>query len=108
MSAARLAIPAHTRRTRELLGLAWPAVLSYILNNTYRINDQFWIQGLGAEAQAAVGATFFLQILNFAFVFLSVGGTLALVSRSGSDSSSGSRSPCACCRFSTGSSCGSG
>lgn len=81
MSASHVAAPAHTRRTRELLGLAWPAVLSYILNNAYRINDQFWIQGLGAEAQAAVGATFFLQVLNFAFVFLAVGGTLALVSR---------------------------
>jgi len=68
-------------RTRQVLGLAWPAIVSYILNNTYRINDQFWIQGLGQNAQAAVGSTFFLQILHFALVFLGVGGTLALVSR---------------------------
>ncbi len=71
----------RTSRTRELLRLAWPAVLSYILNNTYRINDQFWIQGLGPKAQTAIGATFFIQVLNFAFVFLAVGGALALVSR---------------------------
>ena len=76
-------LPAHGRasRTRELLHLAWPTVLSYILNNTYRINDQFWIQGLGPKAQAAIGATFFIQVLNFAFIFLGVGGALALVSR---------------------------
>ncbi|MFT5290810.1 MAG: putative MATE family efflux protein [Planctomycetota bacterium] len=66
---------------RELLMLAWPVVLSYTLNNTYRINDQFWIKGLGPAAQAAIGATFFVQIMNFAVVFLAVGGTLALVSR---------------------------
>ena len=64
-----------------LLRLAWPAVLSYTLNNTYRINDQFWIQGLGGEAQAAIAGTFFVQVMNFAFIFLGVGGTLALVSR---------------------------
>jgi len=69
------------KRTSELLRLAWPASLSYILNNAYRINDQFWIQGLGDKAQAAIGATFFVQVLNFAVIFLAVGGTLALVSR---------------------------
>ena len=66
----------------ELMRLAWPVMLSYTLNNTYRINDQFWIKGLGSSAQAAVAATFFVQVLNFAVVFLAVGGTLALVSRS--------------------------
>ena len=71
----------HPKRARELAALAWPAALSYILNNTYRINDQFWIKGLGDTAQAAVGATFFVQVLNFALIFLAVGGTLALVAR---------------------------
>jgi len=66
---------------RAIARMAWPAALSYVLNNTYRINDQFWFQGLGAEAQAAIGATFFVQVMNFAFVFLAVGGTLALVAR---------------------------
>ena len=64
-----------------LLNLAWPAAASFLLNNAYRINDQFWIQGLGPPAQTAVGATFFLMVMNFAFVFLAVGGTLALISR---------------------------
>lgn len=71
----------HPTRARELASLAWPAALSYILNNTYRINDQFWIKGLGETAQAAVGATFFVQVLNFALIFLAVGGALALVAR---------------------------
>ena len=65
-----------------LLRLAWPAVLSYILNNSYRINDQFWIKGLGGEAQAAISGTFFVQVMLFALVFLGVGGALALVARS--------------------------
>lgn len=68
-------------RVGEVFRLAWPAALSYLLTNTYRINDQFWIQGVGDAAQAAVGATFFVVIMNFALMFLAVGGTLALVSR---------------------------
>ncbi len=68
-------------RIRELIRLAWPTVLSYILNNSYRINDQFWIQGLGEKAQTAVGASFFVLLLNFSFIFLAVSGTLAFVAR---------------------------
>ena len=66
---------------RALLRLAWPAVLSYTLGNAYRVNDQFWVQGLGAAAQTAIGATVFILIMNFALVLLCVGGTLALVAR---------------------------
>ena len=66
---------------RDLLRLAWPAVFSYLLNNSYRINDQFWIQGLGEEAQAGIAGVIFVTILNFAAIFLAVGGTLALVAR---------------------------
>ena len=57
-------------------------MLSYILNNSYRINDQFWIKGLGGVAQTAIGATFFVQVMNFALVFLAVGGTLSMVAQS--------------------------
>jgi MATE family multidrug resistance protein len=69
------------RPTRELLALAGPAIASYLLNNFYRINDQFWIQGLGGDAQAAVGAAMYVVILNFAVIFLAVGGSLSLVAR---------------------------
>jgi len=67
--------------TAEVLRLAWPAFLSYLLNSTYRINDQFWIQGLGPAAQGAIGAMTFVAIMAFALFFLSAGGTLALVAR---------------------------
>lgn len=66
---------------RGVLHLAWPAILSYVLNNAYRINDQFWVQDLGPEAHAAIGASTPILILNFAVVFLAVGGTLPLVAR---------------------------
>lgn len=64
-----------------LTRLAWPATLSFLLNNTYRINDQFWIQGLGAEAQSAIGAMMFVAIMSFALYYFAAGGTLALVAR---------------------------
>ncbi len=68
-------------RVPDVLRLALPAVVSYVLNNAYRINDQYWVQGLGAEAQAALGASTFVLILHFSLVFLAVAGTLALVAR---------------------------
>lgn len=66
---------------REILRLAWPAAASFTLNNFYRINDQFWIQGLGEGAQAAVGASMFALIMSFALAFLGAGGALSLVAR---------------------------
>ncbi len=64
---------------KVVLALAWPATLSFLLNNSYRINDQFWIQGLGAEAQAAIGAMMFVAIMTFALYYFSAGGTLSMV-----------------------------
>ncbi len=81
MTAAEGGGDGHTRHVGEVLRLAWPLSLSFLLTNAYRINDQFWIQGLGEHAQTAIGATFYVIIMNFALMFLAVGGTLALVSR---------------------------
>ncbi|MHC4262554.1 MAG: MATE family efflux transporter [Planctomycetota bacterium] len=67
--------------TRTILQLAWPAAASFLLNNAYRINDQFWLQGLGEPAQAAVGAAMFVLIMSFALAFLAAGGALSLVAR---------------------------
>jgi len=69
------------RATAVVLSLAWPATLSFLLNNTYRINDQFWIQGLGPAAQGAIGAMMFVAIMAFSVFYLCAGGTLALVAR---------------------------
>lgn len=65
----------------SVLRLSWPAATSYLLNNTYRINDQFWVQDLGASAQAAMGATLFVLIAQFALIYLACGGALSLVAQ---------------------------
>jgi len=70
--------PARGRRVLgEAFRLAWPATLALLLHAGYRVNDQYWIQDLGPPAQAALGVTSFLLILNFAFVTLVHAGTLA-------------------------------
>ncbi|MFT5081593.1 MAG: putative MATE family efflux protein [Planctomycetota bacterium] len=74
-------LAAQRSPTAEVLRLAWPATLSFLLNNSYRINDQFWIKGLGADAQSAIGAMMYVAIMTFALYYFSAGGTLALVSR---------------------------
>lgn len=68
-------------RVRDVVRLAWPAAASYLLNNAYRINDQFWVQGLGGAAQEAIGATLYILIFNASIIFLAAAGTLALKSR---------------------------
>lgn len=66
---------------RSLCSLAWPSVLSFACNGLYRVNDQYWIGDLGPDAQAALGACFFVLILNFALYFVAVAGALPLVAR---------------------------
>jgi MATE family, multidrug efflux pump len=66
---------------REALRLSWPATLSLLLHSGYRINDQYWIGPLGADAQAALGITTFQLILNFAMIVLIQSGTLARIAR---------------------------
>jgi len=75
---ARNAAPA---RMGDVVRLAWPAILSYVLNNGYRINDQYFVQGLGPDAHAAIASSTFVLIMNFGVIFLAVGGALPLVAR---------------------------
>ena len=56
-------------------------VLSFVLNNGFRINDQYWVKDLGGAAQAAIGSSTILLIMNFAVAFLSVGGSMPLIAR---------------------------
>ena len=81
MISAQRAAPRPATAKRTLLALAWPAAFSYLLTNAYRINDQFWIQGLGEAAQSATGAAMFVLIMNFSVAFLSAGGALSMVAR---------------------------
>ncbi|MBC8328024.1 MAG: MATE family efflux transporter [Planctomycetes bacterium] len=66
---------------REALRLSWPATLSLLLHSGYRVNDQYWVQFLGPDAQASLGITAFMLILNFAFIQLVHAGTLARVAQ---------------------------
>lgn len=61
--------------------MALPATFSLLLHAAYRVNDQYWVRGLGADAQAALGVTSFLHIFNFGFATLLAAGTLARVAR---------------------------
>ncbi len=69
--------PAPESPLREALRLSWPSTLSLLLHSGYRVNDQYWVQFLGPDAQAALGVTAFMLILNFAFIQVVSGGTLA-------------------------------
>ena len=54
--------------------LAIPSILSQLLNNAFRIIDQYCIQWLGAPAQAALGSTSFILIAAFSmFMFIGAG-----------------------------------
>jgi MATE family multidrug resistance protein len=66
---------------RDVLRFAWPTVLSFVAGNLFRVNDQFWVKYLGPNAQAALGAVTFLMVLNFAAYFLTISGSLSLVSQ---------------------------
>ncbi len=66
---------------REALRLSWPATFALLLHSGYRVNDQFWIQNLGPNAQAALGITGFMLIFNFAFVQIGNAGILARVAK---------------------------
>jgi Na+-driven multidrug efflux pump len=63
----------------ELVALALPAIGSAVLNNTYRLVDQFSVQWLGTSAQAAIGSTTFVLISFHAVFWLTSAGAGLLV-----------------------------
>jgi MATE family multidrug resistance protein len=66
---------------RSALRLAVPATISGILTQLYRPLDQYFVAGLGQDAQAAIGSMTFVLIL-FAASFLAVSaGAAPLVAR---------------------------
>ncbi len=72
----------HTKLTLwGLLALAIPSVISQLLNNAFRIIDQYCIQWLGAPAQAALGSTSFILIAGFSMFMFIGGGIGPLVGR---------------------------
>lgn len=66
---------------KSLLYLTLPAALSAMLNNAYRVIDQYAVQWLGVDAQAAIASCTFVLIAFFAFYSIFSAGAIALVSR---------------------------
>ncbi|MGR9036766.1 MAG: MATE family efflux transporter [Gammaproteobacteria bacterium] len=64
-----------------LIHLAAPAALSAMLNNAFRMIDQYAVQWLGVDAQAAIGSTTFVLIGFFAVYSIVSAGAVALISR---------------------------
>jgi len=66
---------------RSLLRLAVPAALSVLLNNAYRGVDQYVVQWIGPDAQAAIGSSTFVLIFFFSLFSLVSVGVGPLVAR---------------------------
>lgn len=66
---------------REAVRLAVPATLAAVLNHAFRPLDQYFVGGLGKEAQGALGATTFVIILAYAGFLLVSAGAGPLVAR---------------------------
>jgi Na+-driven multidrug efflux pump len=67
--------------TKSLIYLTFPAALSAMLNNAYRVIDQYAVQWLGVDAQAAIASCTFVLIAFFAGYSIFASGAIALVSR---------------------------
>jgi putative MATE family efflux protein len=65
----------------DLLKLSVPAAASVLLNNAFKVIDQYSVQWLGREAQAAVGSCTFILIGLFAIYSVIASGAGPLVAR---------------------------
>jgi len=65
----------------SILYLAVPAALSGMLNNVFKAIDQYAVQDLGSEAQAAIASTTFILIIFFAGYAIISSGAITLISR---------------------------
>jgi MATE family multidrug resistance protein len=66
---------------RDLWRLAVPAALAMVVRSLFRINDQYFVQQLGLEAQAAVAVGGMVAIWFVAFGEMVGVGTLAVTAR---------------------------
>lgn len=65
----------------NLLRLALPAAASVLLNNAFKVIDQYSVQWLGKDAQAAVGSCTFVLIGLFAIYSVVASGAGPLIAR---------------------------
>ncbi len=66
---------------KSLIALTFPAALSAMLNNAYRVIDQYAVQWLGVDSQAAIASCTFVLIAFFAGYTIFASGAIALVAR---------------------------
>jgi len=64
-----------------LVSLAIPSIASALLNNFYRVIDQYAVQWLGTNSQAAIGSSTFILIAAYSVFLLISGGLGPLVAR---------------------------
>lgn len=65
----------------EILRLALPAMASAVLNNTFRVIDQYAAGHISTPAQAAIGSSIFVLIATYGVHLLVAGGVGPLVAR---------------------------
>ncbi len=65
----------------EMLRLAIPSMIFAGLTNGYRLVDQYWLQDVSTEAQAAIGSSVFVLILYYALFVLIASGASPIVAR---------------------------
>ncbi len=79
--------------TRALLRLAIPSAVFTVLTNAFRAVDQYWIQGVGTDAQGAIGASTYVVILFFgAFLWVAAGAGPLVARYTGAGDPEGRRS----------------
>ncbi|ADE13820.1 MATE efflux family protein [Nitrosococcus halophilus Nc 4] len=66
---------------RPLLALAIPSAVFAFLTNGFRIVDQYFIQGVSVEAQAAIGSSAFVLIFTYATFEVFAAGAGPLIAR---------------------------
>jgi MATE family multidrug resistance protein len=74
-------MPAPEIGLRPLLRLAIPSAIFTVLTNSYRIVDQYFVQGISVAAQAAVGSSVFVLILLYACIEFIAAGVGPLMAR---------------------------
>lgn len=72
---------APTITLKALLRFAVPSTAFVVLTNGYRVVDQYYIQAVSVEAQAAVGTSIFVLIVFFAAFELVAAGASPLIAR---------------------------
>ncbi|MFT7462863.1 MAG: Na+-driven multidrug efflux pump [Pseudohongiellaceae bacterium] len=67
--------------TRAIRSLAVPAVLAFLLQNFYHVNDTWFLAQVGPESANALGLFMIVSVANFGFILTVARGTQSLLAR---------------------------